>query len=178
MASSYPAIIRLDSVTGEMTYITDWVPVVAGMTSDEGSFFFADKLVVQDNSFVVASCCSNAVVCFNMDTLTSTVYSVGNKSNRHSAICFDGVDYWLSPRSDGPVIKWNMSTDQWEEYGDYPSGYSAAPFGFWSIIYADRYVWSFLSMRICALGDVATGEMNVAEILGACLHGNRGPGKY
>ncbi len=177
VASSYPAIIRLDSISGEMEYITDWVPVVTGMTNDMDDLFFADKLVVQDNCIVVASCCSNAVVRFNMDTFTSTIYSVGSSSNRYSGICYDGVDYWLSPRSNGPVVRWNMSTNQLSEYGDYPDGYSAGEFSFRGIIYAEQHVWLFpIYANMCIKICIDTGEMTIAEdFQSACLDGDIGP---
>lgn len=164
VASSYPAIIRLDSVSGEMVYITDWVPVITGMANDMDDLFFADRLVVHDNCFVVASCCSNAVVRFDMDTLTSTVYSVGSGSNRYSGICYDGIDYWLSPRHNGPVVRWNMSTNYLSEYSDYPEGFSADQYSFWSIIYAENHVWLFptyanMCIKIC----IDTGKMTIAE---------------
>lgn len=173
VAAFYPAIIRLDAVTGDMLYITDWVPALAGMTSDENSAFFADSLVVQDNCFVAASSCSNAVICFNMDTLSSTVYSVGSSSNRYSGICYDGNDFWLLPRSNSPVIRWNMSVNRCEEYGHYPNGYSAAQYSFRSIVYADSYVWLFpLHANMCIKLSIATGEMAISEVFqDACLNG-------
>jgi hypothetical protein len=159
----HPAIARLNIETKEIDYYSDWVVPLKILTGNIQDAFFMLPLVV-DNSIWLAACGANAVVEFNMDTCISTVHEVGKKGYRYNGICFDGENYWLSPRSGTvfPVIKWNPQTGVLKEY---PEVYfDKGDNGFLPIVYCDGYVWLLPGFAKHAVKiDVRTDKISIAE---------------
>jgi hypothetical protein len=79
-----------------------------------------------------------------MDTLKSHIYKVGQKDYRYSDICFDGENFWLSPRYNGPVVKWNPDIGIVKEFINPAKGsINENGFCFGRIIFCEGYVWLF-----------------------------------
>jgi len=119
----YPAIARLNINTRELDYYSDWVndPLLK-LAPDEKKSFCSFPIVV-DNTIFLSSSYANAVIAFNMDECTSTVYEVGKKGYLYNGICFDGENFWLAPRNNKThVIKWNPRIGVIKEFNEIYSG--------------------------------------------------------
>jgi hypothetical protein len=145
------AILRYGITSSETEYYSDWVAPLERLMHDADDIYFLHSIVVDDSLIVAAACCANAVVMFNMKTTSSVVYKVGRDGYGYSGICFDGNDYWLAPRHDGPIVRWNSEMNACREYTDYPAGFSGARGGFCNINYAGGYVWLFPFLANMAL---------------------------
>jgi hypothetical protein len=100
------SIMRLCTVTNTLDYYDDWLK---GFDDDSNRIDDAYFLypAVNGNKIVLASCKSNVVVEFDMDNCVSTCYKVGDFNYRYGGCCFDGENYWLTPRLATPLVKWN-----------------------------------------------------------------------
>jgi len=136
----YPAITQMNTLTHEITYHSDWVNPLKALISDEQDAFFITPLVVEDSIFL-AACGANAVVEFNMDTCASIVHEVGDPGYCYNGICFDGEDFWLSPRHNTPVVKWNPRKGVIKVFSDLCRGNTASRFCFTPAIFCAGYVW-------------------------------------
>lgn len=145
----YPAIVRIDMLTGELDCFSDWLEPLGKLASEHETVYFKSACVT-GSLIVAAAMNANAVVVFDMDTCISKVYEVGSKKCRYSGICFDGNDYWMSPRLDGPVVRWNPDTT-YTEYNDLPDGFEYGTLSFWTIRYSAGYVWLFPNQANMAL---------------------------
>ena len=139
----YKAIMRFDTESREIDFFDDWLEPLRQLTTDEKQPFFTMPLRITKSTIMLAACGANAVVEFNMETLKSKVYEVGQKGYRYNGICFDGKDYWFSPRCDGPVVKWNPDIGVIKEFTNVVEGCSQNDISFRSILFCEGYVWLF-----------------------------------
>jgi len=162
VANRYPAFLRYDTTDGKIDYFTDWVKPLHKLGSDQTSPYFKE-VCVTGSRFVAAAANTNAVVVFDMDTCTSAVYEVGDKSYQYIGVCFDGNDYWLAPRHHGPVVRWNPDTKEYKEYHDFPEGFTSDYYYFWGVAYAGGYIWLFPNLANMALKvDAKEGKITAA----------------
>jgi hypothetical protein len=146
---SYPAIIKMDMITGRLDFFSDWFEPLNKLISNHDGYYFKSVCVV-GSCITAAALSANAVVIFDMDTCISKVYEVGSKTCLYSGICFDGTNYWLSPRYDGPIVKWNPKAT-YKEYQSFPDGFISGMLSFWNICCSDAYVWLFPNQANMAL---------------------------
>ncbi|MDR1539168.1 MAG: hypothetical protein LBU32_14455 [Clostridiales bacterium] len=159
----YPAIMRLDPQTRQLSFFSDWLEPLKKLSSDANDAYFLYPLDFGD-SFLLAACGANAVVEFNVKTLASAVYELGPKGSQYNGICFDGENCWLTPRHFNPIVKWNPKTGT-TKWIDPPSiGGNDDRFAFLPSIYCNGYIWLFprLPNKVHKI-DVRTDELTVAE---------------
>jgi hypothetical protein len=160
----YPAILRLDTVTHEITYYSEWVGSLRNLMSDTKEAYFLHPIVVGKSIFL-AACGANAVVEFNMETCESVVYTVGERGYRFNGICFDGENFWISPRqsTETPVIKWNPQTCLYKEFKDIYQD-DTRQYWYLPIIYGGGFVWllPLLSKHVYKI-DTCTDVISIAE---------------
>ena len=133
----YPAIVKLNVHTNELTYYTDWLEPLSALCSEEPQLFFEFSVVV-DNVIYMPSLITNAVVAFDMESCKSTVYRVGEKGFSYRSICYDGENFWVSPRLDTPTVKWHPQKGVLNVFNQMASD-SKAPF--LKIFYKLGHVW-------------------------------------
>ncbi|MCL2187591.1 MAG: hypothetical protein FWC16_05860 [Defluviitaleaceae bacterium] len=105
--ASYPAIMRLNTETHEISFFTDWLPAITKHTNMDDKFYFGTPLVIGEVCWM-ACWHANMLLSFNMETCKSQEYVVGNDENRYKDLCYDGAFFWLSPRtSKAPILKWH-----------------------------------------------------------------------
>jgi len=159
----YPGIARINTATNTLEYYSDWVEPVKKLIGDDKNSFFAYPLVVE-NTIWLASCNSNALVEFNMDTNTSTVYEVGKAAYRFSSVCFDGTNFWLSPVSgtSTPIVKWNPKSGIIKEFNEIyndPGGNRYVP-----LVYSGGFLWLLPKWSKHAYKiDVSSDTISIAE---------------
>jgi len=140
----YNAIMRFDTESKEINFIDDWVEPLSRLTTDEKQPFCVTQLKITQNTIMFASLRANAVVEFNMETLNSKVYEVGQKGYQYNGICFDGKDYWLSLWNNGHIIKWNPDVGVIKEFTNIAEGnFYENRICFCPIIFCEGYVWLF-----------------------------------
>lgn len=163
VGSYYPAILRYDTVTGEINYFDDWLEPLTKLLHKE-NFPYLSSCSVAGSVLLAASANANAVVEFDMESCVSTVHEVGSKENFYSGICFDGNSYWLAPYHGGAVVKWDPRTLAWTEYDGYPPDILLKQFSFAHIGYAAGYVWLLPANANMALKiNVSSGVMEQAD---------------
>jgi len=137
----YNAIMRFDTESKEIVFFDDWVEHLSRLTSDEKQPFLSIPLRITENTIMIAAYRANAVVEFNMETLKSKVYEVGQRNDQYNSICFDGKDYWLSLWNRGSVIKWNPDIGIIKEFTDIAEGNFNENRACFSTIFCEGYVW-------------------------------------
>jgi hypothetical protein len=134
--------------------------------TDPDDMYFLGGVAIDGNVIVAAVCCANAVVVFNMETGTSVVHEVGGGGNGYSGACFDGKDIWLSPRHDGPIVRWNPETRACKEYKDFPDGFVGAKYGFGNILYANDCIWLLpFAANLVLKVDVHSDSISAADMI-------------
>ena len=121
IGSHYPAIIAFDTLSEKMVYITKPYEYLKAASERVADNYFRCDYVQYGNEILMASCVSNEIMKFNLDTLESTFVKVGESDYRYSGIAFDGSVYYLSPRKYGPIVVWDGNKD-WISY-NLPSVY-------------------------------------------------------
>ena len=158
----YRAIMRLNTKTNEIDYYSDWVDSLKKRKGYVEDIFFSFPIIV-GCSLMLAVCGTNAVVEFDMETCESTIHSVGKTGYRYNGICYDGKYYWLSPRCNTPVVRWDPSSNEVIEFKElYFSEKNKQPF--LPCFYYDNYVWliPFLAPHALKI-NVDTDEITIAK---------------
>ena len=169
----YPAIVKLNTVSKEISYYSDWIEKLGNLITDNEKMFFSGAIAV-DNSIYLAACCANAVVELNLKTLKSTVYEVGNESNRFGGICYDGEYFWLSPRHSTPVVKWSPDKGVVKVF---PGLVNEGEInGIMPVVYSSGYVWLLPGVINNAYKiDVKTDATSIVQELSATVQNSSEP---
>lgn len=107
IGSNYPAIICLDLQTEKMTYIEELYNRLKVKKEKLADCYFRCGYVQKENYLYIASSLENLVLEFNMDTYDYSWIKVGDDKNRYSGITWDGNHFWLAPRLNTAVVKWD-----------------------------------------------------------------------
>lgn len=132
IGSTYPAVLRMSCQTGMLDYYTDWVP-------REG-FVFRKGTLIKDSVFYIPNSIGNAVLEFHMDNCKGILHHIGINNHGSWSICRAGNDYWLIPRREGFLVRWNPVDNTVTEYNDYPDGFEGHNFLFSRGYYCGGYI--------------------------------------
>lgn len=117
-----PEIVRIDTRTLETTQYTDWYTKNQDIFRDTpDDVLFKHGAVVVGNCLYIASCRCNVVLEFNIDTGKGRFLTVGCKEKRYGSICYDGENFWLSPRYSGALVCWNREKNTTLDYDNITS---------------------------------------------------------
>lgn len=111
-----PAIIRVNTENDSLDYIIDWEQKIKDLVFDYEDAYFRKQCIVLKNKLYVPFCNANAVLELNCDNLLSEIHVLGEQKQGYSGICFDGKRFWLSPRKNGDLVKWNSETGEKEYF--------------------------------------------------------------
>jgi len=165
------AIVKLDLDTKEITYYDEWYyneRKNIDFDKDDNPLFGKDICIIE-NSFYLASCKHNAVFKFDMKMCEGKYIRVGNDEWSYEGICYDGENIWLSPHTNGPIVRWNPGSDNYQKFEDYPMDFQHGQYDFFSCIYAKPYVWLIsgqANLSIKVHTDTGSMEMCNWEIVG------------
>lgn len=131
--SSYPAVIKINMRTKELAIMNNWIPK-DGFFLRNGSYLLNSKIYIPDTK-------SNNVIEINTKQDTVKVYPVGkNNMGCWSCNSDDEINIWFAPRNPGPIIKWNLYSNEIEEYCNYPIGYQHNDFLFSKVYMVEQDV--------------------------------------
>lgn len=106
IGAHYPAIIVINPNTKEIWYIEK--PFIEkGDFQKIGDIYFRAQHVVDGNYLFLPSCFDNTVLKFNCTNAQYEWISLGSKENCFSGITYDGKYYWLSPRYNSNIVRWD-----------------------------------------------------------------------
>jgi hypothetical protein len=141
----YPAIVRIDTETGEYSYFTGCINELISLTDNykEDEPLFIWGVETKDNLLFMASAQTNLVLEFNMDTEEYKFHRVGKSSNKYFGMAFDGNDYWMIPYLGKSIIRWNYETGKTIEYETYPKNFQCGNVPFRNIIACQGFMLAF-----------------------------------
>jgi hypothetical protein len=101
----YPAILKIDADTEAVTYLTDWVDEVDQNIVLADSSYFRQDVVVTEHHLYLASSCSDAVLCMNLENHQVKINTVTNKKFCYNGITYDGEYFYLLAKNEPAVIR-------------------------------------------------------------------------
>jgi len=136
----YPAIVRLDTTTKEITHHSDWLSSHKELTGNSQKIYFNRPHIV-GTTLWLSILETNAIMEFDMESLRFTIHEVGNQNYRYGRPFFDGVHFWLPPRHNlkTPVVRWNPITGATKEFPEIQSDYDNKRF--LPFISCGGYLW-------------------------------------
>lgn len=139
-----PMFVVLDLNNNDIEYIDNAYLHLLERQREIKDCFYRAQYVIKDDSLYLASCLSNEIVIFNLLTRTVIVKVVGNKNNRYSGMAYDGKYFWISPRVNTNIVKWD-GLDSFEEYEFPQSENSKKGWMQGVVIYGDRKIFPGIS---------------------------------
>ncbi len=103
----YPAILCLDMKNNTCEYITEPYKEMIDRNPDSDYLYFRPNGVRIEDTLYLASCLDNYVLTFDMASLEHQWIEVGPDGYTYSGIAWDGSHFWLSPRSNKDIIRWD-----------------------------------------------------------------------
>lgn len=107
IGSSYPAILCIDLENNTCDYIEEPYKEAAARHEKVDFLYFRAHGVQLDNNLYLASCLDNFVLKFDMETKKYQWIKVGDDGCAYSEITWDGTSFWLSPRLNCDIVKWD-----------------------------------------------------------------------
>lgn len=151
MPASYPAMIEYNRITGKISYYDEWIDEIKEINR---KVFFRKTIIVK-NKIYAPSCMENFVLEFDVETKQYCFYEVGDETCSYSSICKEGDWFWLSPRAEGPIVKWNIHTNQWKIYRSFPDCCTPCKFSYANILSFCGYIYC---IPLCAEYIVRIGK--------------------
>lgn len=163
IGSNYPAIICLDLQTENMTYVEEPYVWLKEKKEELTDCYFRCGYVQKENFLYLASCLQNLVLKFNMETYDHEWIKVGDDNNRYSGIEWDGKNFWLAPRKNTTIVKWD-GVDTAIEY-PLPAEFQDENFHFLGVVCEqDNIVFpGLLSPYKIVISDLEQEEMRVMK---------------
>lgn len=103
----YPAIICLDLENYSCYYIEEPYQDLLSRHPDIDFFYFRTQGVLLNNNLYLASCLDNYVLKFDFETKKYHWIKIGSDDYVYSEITWDGNNFWLSPRLNCDIVKWD-----------------------------------------------------------------------
>lgn len=107
IGSNYPAIVCLDLITDQVTYNTEPYQRLEKKKKEMKDSFFRCDYVQNGSAIYLASCLDNYVLRFQMSDGSYEWIKVGEEGNRYSGITKIGDDFWLAPRCNTNLVRWD-----------------------------------------------------------------------
>ncbi len=107
IGSNYPAIMCINLLTEEVEYIKEPYDILTEKRKSLEDCYFRTSYVHIDDAIYLATCLDNKVLRLNLNTKSYEWISVGAEGNRYSGITWDGKDFWLSPRMNTSLVRWD-----------------------------------------------------------------------
>lgn len=134
----FPCFYILDCETDELTSYFQWHNMLNGVSETEDNAYFR-KTILMDTKVYAPFTKGNAVIVFDIIEKTFEVHIVGKAGNSYSSICFDGENFWISPRKKNNIIMWNKDTGCQMEYKI--NSVDVGNYGFGDIVLINRKVY-------------------------------------
>lgn len=185
--SSYPAIVKVDMSTREVSYYSEFVDEVLRISDKQGrkeSYAFGDAVHVGTKIYITCRW-SDLLVEFDMETCKSSTIQLSRRGYGNHTVQYDGSCLWLFSNDNFAVTRWNPQNHESRIFNHYPEEIKEPPV--WqSVAYFDGYMVALLGNheRLPLKIDVRTGVIYVADvliekmsvkekILSLCTHRNR-----
>lgn len=120
--ASFPGIVVYDISHDTLTVIDSWINDVKDNSEGKESAYFKNAKLFANKIFM-PMCKMNGVLVYDIMNEQYEVKVVGEKNCSYSDICFDGECFWLSPRGDGSIVKWDYITNKYKEIQSFPQLY-------------------------------------------------------
>lgn len=160
---TYPAVLRLNTITGETDYYGGW--------AKGEKFLFRKAPEVFDDHFYLPSTTNDLLLDFDMKNCAGTLYHTGSENGCWSA-CYHQGNLWLSPIKRDAVIKWNIVNHRSEKIHAFPDGLSGKDFLFTKIYSNSEGLFLIPANTNMAIKiDVENKQLMKADIPG--LYGNK-----
>lgn len=106
---SFPAIIRMNVDTYQLTYITEWADVLDGYISDWNDTYFRSVHISKEQEMWMPSCSCNVLIKFSLLEGSFQYFTIGKRENHFCDIEYDGKLFWLSSKNGHELISWDPS---------------------------------------------------------------------
>lgn len=114
MGVDVPAVLRVNTINNHIDYITNWQQEVENLIFDFNDAYFRKQSAVLNNKLFAPFCNANAVLEIDCISMKTVIHSLGEEKKGYSGICFEGSSFWLSPRKNGSMVKWDLDTKRIE----------------------------------------------------------------
>lgn len=171
LPNRYPALVRYDTVTGEIHYLTEDLDIFSDETTGERRF---GGFCVWKDYLFLASPVNNYVSGIHVPTgKTQIMTTEAGNTCGCGAVIPDGEELWLLPYEGYTITRWNPESGEMREYNCWIDGLcckhpvhgyacDTAPFGFPTVTEDNLYLppsWGNLYLRL----NKNTGEVSVWE---------------
>lgn len=166
--SSYPAIVKLNMNTGEVSYYSDFIKGVLSISGQCGArASYAFSASVQTGAKVYITCrWADLLVEFDMESCESKVIKLSERGFGNQHIQFDGSNIWLFAAANSNITRWNPVTMERKVFHDYPKELAEMPLWqsfavFEGVLVASIANGEQLPLKI----NIDSGEISVATEL-------------
>lgn len=161
---AYPAIVRYDIEEKIFTYYTECMEEFLKYLDKKNEMIFLGEVCVRGSCILMASCKTNKILEFDMDTGRHQTHIVGSDKLNYAGMTYDGTDFWLIPYEGKAIVKWNYETKKYWEFDDYPVRFKGDKWLFIDIIPCKDYLLAFpaFSNMIIKI-EKATGKLTEVD---------------
>ena len=165
--SSYPAIVKLDLNTDEVTYFDEYIDEVLELTALYGTRGASAFSVAVQKDEKIVLCCrwTDLVVEFDMDSCKSEVIMISERGYGSQQMLFDGIDFWMFSQSRAEITSWNPESKKTLVLRDFPKEVTEIP-QWQSLTVYDGFIYASLANcnKVPIKVDVKSGDITAASM--------------
>lgn len=118
----YPAVVRLDMETLELTYLEECIEMLEGYRAND-KYLLNTRPVVWQETFWIGCYAANYLLEFNMETFRFSLHKIENCQGGITGSCYDGTVFWIVQYPQFKIISWNPITGEEKIFDRYPEGF-------------------------------------------------------
>lgn len=123
IGTCYPSILKVDLENGNVTYYDEIFENIPDSEAKNQNAFFRNDYARCGQILYLASCMGNHVLKFDLKTGEFEWIEIGKAKNCYSGMTWDGRYFWLSPRDNTSIVRWDGKKEVLEM--DLPKGATA-----------------------------------------------------
>ena len=156
---NFEGIVCLDLDNESVTVDSRFIKLLEEKYGYKEKMSYVHKSCLVDKYIYMPIYNTNIIIEYNLMTKKIKDYQIGDESLKFGSIVYDGNNFWLIPRTNGPIVSWDKKNNKFSVYNKYPKGFSCTNL-FRFAHYTDGNVWLFPEMGNMIIKlDVKTGSM-------------------
>lgn len=118
---NYPAVVRYDTVTGEIKYFTENID---GYVKEKNNQKITGGSLVYQGNLYIASPVDNMVYKLDIESGESSIIELPIQSRCGGHVVVEyGDEIWLTPYDGQVIVRWNPETNEVREYEGFPKDF-------------------------------------------------------
>ena len=116
LGCKYLGIAKYDISKDEIIYLESFKNQVLNEVQDVNDLYFRNSAYLKGDTWIIPSCQKNFLLEYNLKDNSYFLRKIGEEDFRFNTVICEGDNYWLMPRKQKVIVKYNYKTNKESYY--------------------------------------------------------------